>query len=163
MFGRGDSVRVLVTGGSGHIGKYVVADLVDHGYEVVSVDRRPLTREQIQGQPGVRFREADTTNVGHMAGAMADCDAVIHLGAIPAPNLHPDEVVRCRVPEVDDGVGHDGADVDQPGGAGRIRDRWNRLLRRCLGDPLCAPEKTADDEQIRNDLPHSLSSFLRLG
>jgi nucleoside-diphosphate-sugar epimerase len=86
-------VRVLVTGGSGHIGKYVVGDLLDHGYEVVSIDRRPLSREQIQSQPGVRFREGDTTNVGHMAGAMADCDAVIHLGAIPAPNLHPDEVV----------------------------------------------------------------------
>jgi nucleoside-diphosphate-sugar epimerase len=86
-------VRVLVTGGSGHIGKYVVADLVGNGHEVVSIDRRPLTRDDIQGQPGVRIREGDTTNVGHMAGAMADCDAVIHLGAIPAPYHHPDEVV----------------------------------------------------------------------
>jgi nucleoside-diphosphate-sugar epimerase len=86
-------VRVLVTGGSGHIGKFVVADLVEHGHEVVSVDRKPITRDQIQGQPGVRFREGDTTNVGHMAGAMAGCDAVIHLGAIPAPYHHPDEVV----------------------------------------------------------------------
>jgi nucleoside-diphosphate-sugar epimerase len=86
-------VRVLVTGGSGHIGKFVVADLVQHGHEVVSVDRKPITRDQIQGQPGVRFREGDTTDVGHMAGAMAGCDAVIHLGAIPAPYHHPDEVV----------------------------------------------------------------------
>jgi nucleoside-diphosphate-sugar epimerase len=86
-------VRVLVTGGSGHIGKFVVADLVEHGHEVVSVDRKPITRDQIQGQPGVRFREGDTTDVGHMAGAIAGCDAVIHLGAIPAPYHHPDEVV----------------------------------------------------------------------
>ncbi|MFL5761980.1 MAG: NAD-dependent epimerase/dehydratase family protein [Thermomicrobiales bacterium] len=86
-------MRVLVTGGSGHIGKYVAGDLLDHGHEVVSVDRRPLTRDQVQPQQGLRFREGDTTNVGHMAGAMAGCDAVIHLGAIPAPYLHPDEVV----------------------------------------------------------------------
>jgi nucleoside-diphosphate-sugar epimerase len=84
---------VLVTGGSGHIGKYVVDDLLDHGYEVVSIDRKPLSRDQIQPRKGLRFREGDTTNVGHMAGAMQGCDAVIHLGAIPAPYFHPDEVV----------------------------------------------------------------------
>jgi len=88
-----DSVRVHVTGGSGHIGKYVVSDLLDHGYEVVSIDRKPLSRDQIHAQQGLRFREGDTTNVGHMAGAMQGCDAVIHLGAIPAPYYHPDEVV----------------------------------------------------------------------
>jgi nucleoside-diphosphate-sugar epimerase len=88
-----DSVRVLVTGGSGHIGKYVVGDLLDHGYDVVSVDRRPPSPEQQQSQKEVHFREGDTTNVGHMAGAMQGCEAVIHLGAIPRPYLHPDEVV----------------------------------------------------------------------
>jgi nucleoside-diphosphate-sugar epimerase len=86
-------VRVLVTGGSGHIGRVVVADLLDHGYDVVSVDRVAPSPEQRKSQQGVHFREGDTTNVGHMAGAMSGCDAVIHLGAIPSPYRHPDEVV----------------------------------------------------------------------
>ena len=30
---------VAVTGGSGKLGRAVVADLVDHGYEVVNLDR----------------------------------------------------------------------------------------------------------------------------
>jgi nucleoside-diphosphate-sugar epimerase len=86
-------VRILVTGGSGHIGKVVVADLLDHGYDVVSVDRVPPSQTQRESQKKAHFREGDTTNVGHMAGAMAGCEAVIHLGAIPRPYLHPDEVV----------------------------------------------------------------------
>ena len=39
-------MRVLITGGSGRLGSRVGRDLRDHGYEVVSVDRRfPATRE----------------------------------------------------------------------------------------------------------------------
>jgi nucleoside-diphosphate-sugar epimerase len=83
-------VRVLVTGGSGRIGAATVAELRDHGYEVVSVDRRRPTGP---APGGVRYVEAELADVGHMLGAMAGCEAVVHLGAIPAPNGHPDEHV----------------------------------------------------------------------
>src|SRR3954462_15238029 len=36
---------------------------------------------------------ADAGDVGQITGAMAGCDAVIHLGAIPNPYGHADEVV----------------------------------------------------------------------
>lgn len=82
--------RVLVTGGSGRLGTQVIEELVSHGYEVVSVDRvRPA-----QPLPaGARFRFVTLDDVGEIAGAMANCDAVAHLGAIPSPYSHADEHV----------------------------------------------------------------------
>lgn len=82
--------RVLVTGAAGLLGKAVVADLLAHGYAVHAVDRRAL--EQLPDGP-VWFIETDLHDVGQVAYAMKGCVAVIHLGAIPSPYSHPDEVV----------------------------------------------------------------------
>jgi nucleoside-diphosphate-sugar epimerase len=83
------SGRVLVTGASGKLGQAVVADLLAHGYEVVGADRVTLALNR----PEVRFAEIELSDVGQVAGAMSGAQAVIHLGAIPGPNRHPDEVV----------------------------------------------------------------------
>jgi nucleoside-diphosphate-sugar epimerase len=40
-----------------------------------------------------RFVETDLSDIGQVAGVMAACEAVIHLGAIPSPYKHADEVV----------------------------------------------------------------------
>jgi nucleoside-diphosphate-sugar epimerase len=84
-------MRVLVTGGSGRVGQATVKDLLEHGYEVVSADRRPSTASGLRGQ--FRYVQIDLGDVGQIAGAMFECDAVIHLGAIPNPYGHADEVV----------------------------------------------------------------------
>jgi nucleoside-diphosphate-sugar epimerase len=82
-------VRVLVTGGDGRLGRWVGRALRDHGYEVVSVDRRlPVNRE-----PGIQYRQVDMGDLGQVVGAAAGCEALVHLAAIPAPYSHPDEVV----------------------------------------------------------------------
>jgi nucleoside-diphosphate-sugar epimerase len=82
-------MQTLVTGGSGKLGSYVVADLAVHGYSVVSVDhRRPGSLPQ-----GARFVLTDLHDIGEIAGATRGCEAVIHLGAIPNPYGHADEVV----------------------------------------------------------------------
>lgn len=87
-------MRVLVTGRSGRLGGYVTADLLAHGHGVVNADRRPLTGENAPGiGADYRYRETDLGDVGQVAGAMAGCDAVVHLGAIPVPYGHADEVV----------------------------------------------------------------------
>ncbi len=84
------SERILVTGGSGRLGNQVVADLLEHGYEVVSIERvRPA-----QPLPaGARFVLTGLGDVGEIAYAMKRCDAVIHLGAIASPYSHPDQIV----------------------------------------------------------------------
>lgn len=82
-------MKVLVTGGSGRLGQFAIAELLEHGHDVVNADRR---RGPTDG-PAAHFVETDLSNVGQVAGLLKDCDAVVHLGAIPAPWSHADEVV----------------------------------------------------------------------
>jgi nucleoside-diphosphate-sugar epimerase len=83
-------MRVLVTGGAGHVGSATVADLAAHGHEVVSVDQKwpagPLP-------DGARFILTDLADIGQVTYAMEGCDAVVHLGAIPNPYRHADSIV----------------------------------------------------------------------
>ncbi|MGB3330797.1 MAG: NAD(P)-dependent oxidoreductase [Thermomicrobiales bacterium] len=82
---------VLVTGAAGRLGSAVVRDLLAAGYTVRGTDRHRPERGTLP--QGVRFIEMQLDHVGHIAGALEGCDAVIHLGAIAAPWSHPDEVV----------------------------------------------------------------------
>ena len=79
--------RVVVTGGAGKAGRAVGRDLLEHGYDAVSVDlqRDPNLAE---GQQLV----ADVTDYGEAVDALKGADAVVHLAAIPAPGLKPDEL-----------------------------------------------------------------------
>jgi nucleoside-diphosphate-sugar epimerase len=86
---KGNMMRVLVTGGSGRVGSAVVQELVEHGHDVVSADRRAPVARPID----YRFVETDIGDVGQVAGALVGCDGVIHLGAIPDAYTHADEVV----------------------------------------------------------------------
>jgi nucleoside-diphosphate-sugar epimerase len=82
--------RVAVTGGSGKLGRAVVAHLLDHGWDVVTLDRR-----RVEPQRG-DFVHVDLTDYGQVVDALSAVDdryrrvdAVVHLGAIPAPGLSP--------------------------------------------------------------------------
>lgn len=80
--------RVLVTGASGRLGQAVVADLADHGYDVVGADRSEASRE-------VSYRQVswDGRDVAVLADAMQGCQGLVHLAAIPGPRDHPAEEV----------------------------------------------------------------------
>jgi nucleoside-diphosphate-sugar epimerase len=85
-------VRVAVTGGSGKLGRAVVRDLAEHGYEVVLLDRVPSP----DPVPGVLFVRVDLSDYGQVSQALTSVDdrydhidAVVHLGAIPAPGQVP--------------------------------------------------------------------------
>lgn len=78
-------MRVLVTGGSGKAGQWVVKDLLEHGYQVTNVDLRPAD--------AVRTYQADLTDLGQVYGMLEGKDAVVHLAAIPWPGANPPEVV----------------------------------------------------------------------
>ena len=77
-------MRVVVTGGSGKGGSWVVRDLRDHGHEVLNVDRRP------DGHPSEKTLVTDLTDLGQTQDALASADAVVHFAAIPAPGLRPE-------------------------------------------------------------------------
>ena len=84
-------MRVLITGGSGRLGGRVGRELRAHGHEVVSVDRHLPPADRREG--GIWYRQVEMGDLGQIVGAAADCDALIHLAAIPSPYSHPDEVV----------------------------------------------------------------------
>lgn len=82
--------QVLITGASGKLGRATVRELAACGYRVVAIDR---ARPREAHPEGVRSVEIDLLDIGQVAGVMQGCDAVIHLGAIPNPYDHADEVV----------------------------------------------------------------------
>ena len=76
-------MRVVVTGGSGKAGRWVVSDLRAHGHEVLNVD---LAHD---GSSHGQCVLADLTDVGQCHEVIAGADALIHLAAIPAPEIRP--------------------------------------------------------------------------
>jgi nucleoside-diphosphate-sugar epimerase len=80
--------RVVVTGGSGKLGRACIADLVEHGWDVVNVDR------VAPAEPLSPFLRIDLTDFGQTVEALSvvddryrKVDAVVHLAAIPAPGI----------------------------------------------------------------------------
>lgn len=75
--------RVIVTGGSGKAGRAVVADLAEHGLDITSVD---VAASLLPDDPTL---VADLTDLGQTIEALRGADAVVHLAAIPAPDILP--------------------------------------------------------------------------
>jgi UDP-glucose 4-epimerase len=84
---------VLVTGGSGRLGRSVVTGLSDAGYDVVSVDRAPASDGVFPA--GVRQEPVDLLAAGEARRVLEkhQPDAVIHLAAIAVPFSAPEDVI----------------------------------------------------------------------
>jgi nucleoside-diphosphate-sugar epimerase len=76
--------KVVVTGGSGRLGQFVIRDLLAHGYQVLSLDRVP-PREKL-----CPSWIADLRNPSDLFEALKEAHGSIHLGAYQAPNLAAD-------------------------------------------------------------------------
>lgn len=85
--------RIFVTGGSGRLGRSVVAGLAEAGHEVISVDRDAVPAGQLP--PGVVQETADLLSPGEALRLLrvAAPDAVIHLAAIAVPFSAPEDVI----------------------------------------------------------------------
>jgi nucleoside-diphosphate-sugar epimerase len=90
--------KIVVTGGSGRAGRPVVRDLLEHGHEVLNVDLVPSS------DPVAPYLPADLTDLGQTIEALSGAevlpgiDAVVHLAALPAPDVAtPDVVFRTNV------------------------------------------------------------------
>jgi UDP-glucose 4-epimerase len=83
-------MKIAITGGSGAVGRAVVATALAQGHSAVNIDRTPPK----EPQPGVPFLQVDTSDFADLKAAMAGCEALIHLAAIPSPGGRPDHVVH---------------------------------------------------------------------
>ena len=82
-------MRIAVTGGNGKLGRHVVRRLTDDGHQVLTLDRA--------GDRSPDLLMVDLRNYGQVVDALLGVDdrhdgfdAVVHLGAIPAPGILPD-------------------------------------------------------------------------
>jgi nucleoside-diphosphate-sugar epimerase len=76
--------KVVVTGGSGRLGQFVIRDLLSLGYQVLSLDK-VAPREKL-----CPSWLADLRSSGDLFEALKNAYGIIHLGAYQAPNLAPD-------------------------------------------------------------------------
>ncbi len=82
-------MKIAVTGGSGKLGRSVVQRLNDAGHEVLNLDRA--------GDRSTALALVDLRDYGQVVDAILGIDdrhtgfdAIVHLGAIPAPGIVPD-------------------------------------------------------------------------
>jgi nucleoside-diphosphate-sugar epimerase len=92
-------MRVVVTGGTGAVGRYVVRALREEsggrrGHEVTIFDSTAETGHPGGVDPdGVRHVRGDIRDLGQVYGVLHGADAVIHLAGIRRPGIAPDDVV----------------------------------------------------------------------
>lgn len=82
-------MRIALTGSSGKLGSVIARELRAAGYDVIGID--------VVGSRGPDFVQVDLTDYGQVVDALAGVndrhdgfDAVVHLGAIPAPGIRSD-------------------------------------------------------------------------
>ncbi len=84
-------MRLLITGGSGRLGRWVVEELRgDHEVVVAGLEDSPPPDAV---RPGVRYEQADLTDVEAVARVAKGAEAIVHLAAIPSPiGREPEDV-----------------------------------------------------------------------
>ncbi len=82
-------MRIALTGSTGKLGTVVARELRQAGYDVIGMD--------VVGTRGPSFVQVDLTDYGQVVDAFGGVgdrhegiDAVVHLGAIPAPGIRSD-------------------------------------------------------------------------
>ena len=85
--------RVVVTGGSGKVGRACVEELLRHDYEVVNLDVAAPKQERCP------FTQIDLTDFGQTIEAFSEIDAryrgvdaIVHLAAIPGPGMRSNAI-----------------------------------------------------------------------
>ncbi|MBX3570213.1 MAG: NAD(P)-dependent oxidoreductase [Rhizobiaceae bacterium] len=93
---------IIVTGGSGKVGRACVKDLMERGYKVASVDMtRPAGLSNPPKPTDVVFSRLDITDFGQVMAAFSGInervsgkiDGIVHLGAIASPGEAADHII----------------------------------------------------------------------
>lgn len=85
---------VLVTGGTGSLGSYLVPRLVQRGHDVRVLSRRPTAKVDA---PGVEVTRGDVRSGDGVAAAVRDIDVVVHAATLPLkPGSRRTEVEGTR-------------------------------------------------------------------
>lgn len=75
-------MKLLITGGGGRLGRWVVEEL-RNDYEVVVAGLEEAPPDAVS--PGVRYEQADLTDAQAVARVADGAEAIVHLAAFPSP------------------------------------------------------------------------------
>jgi dihydroflavonol-4-reductase len=75
---------ILVTGGTGFLGAYIIKELVEKGYPVIAIRRSPKLPVYISKNilDKVQWMDGDVLDINSLEDAMEGVDTVIHSAAI---------------------------------------------------------------------------------
>ncbi len=81
-------MRILVTGGTGNVGRAAVQRLVEHGHQV-----RVIGRRADLGIEGAEYQQCDITDFDCLRQQVVGMEGIVHLAAIPYPGGAPGQEV----------------------------------------------------------------------
>jgi UDP-glucose 4-epimerase len=93
-------MAILVTGGAGYIGRFLVNELVEHGHEVVAVDAQDPPKGLAPELPAsATFQKCDVTDKATMLELVASepFSAIVHLAGIVTMGCERDPDLAMRV------------------------------------------------------------------
>ena len=77
-------MRLLITGGAGHVGSPISLKFAANGWDV-----RVIGIDPDCALPGVSYTQCDILDYEALRAQVDGCDAIVHLAAIPSTRTHP--------------------------------------------------------------------------
>ncbi len=148
-------MKVVVTGGNGRAGQWVVRDLAAAGHDVVNLDLAPRPDLELPGE----FCQVELTDAGQVYDVLAQYrpDGVAHLAANPSPSGH------ARINVFDNNVvsAHNILQAAGDLGIGRVVYASSEMATGLLTDGV-VPDRIPFDESERRPSPnaYALSKYI---
>lgn len=148
-------MKVVVTGGNGRAGRWVVRDLAAAGHDVVNLDLAPRPDLDLPGE----FCQVELTDAGQVYDVLAQYrpDGVAHLAANPSPSGH------ARINVFDNNVvsAHNLLQAAGDLGVSRVVYASSEMATGLLTDGV-VPDRIPFDESERRPSPnaYALSKYV---
>ncbi|MFA5027007.1 MAG: SDR family NAD(P)-dependent oxidoreductase [Candidatus Methylomirabilota bacterium] len=97
-------MRILISGGSGFLGRHLARELIERGHTVCIYSRDEVKHaammREFENDPNLRWFLGDVRDAARLSRAMRGCDAVIHAAAlkrIETGHYNPSEMVATNI------------------------------------------------------------------